>query len=193
MTNRNDFLEEALLSIRQEHKSIEAPADIKERLVEMAELNARTSQPVRRSLRLAASLVAALAAVCAVGAFYLYWAGRSVPRQHTDVAVVTAPRTVPAVSVDASPLGLRPATSSDRRAGAKSLPVASANNSGFFVLPSSEGLPAPSMTALVRVRIRRDDLRQYGLDVSPTNGSEMVVAEFVVGQDGLSRAVRFIR
>lgn len=192
MTNRNEFLEEALSSIRQEHKSIEAPAAIKERLVEMAELNVHASQPVRRSLRLTASLVAALATVCAVGTFYLHWASRSVPKPHTDVAVKTTPQTGAAESSDTTP-SLRPVMSPHRRPGAKSLPVGSANNSGYFVLPSSEGLPAPSMTALVRVRIRRDDLRQYGLDVSPTRGSEMVVAEFVVGQDGLSRAVRFIR
>ena len=63
----------------------------------------------------------------------------------------------------------------------------------FITLPSSEGLPAPSMATLVRMQIRRDELRQYGFDVSPAVASEMVLAEFVVGQDGLSRAVRFVR
>jgi hypothetical protein len=63
----------------------------------------------------------------------------------------------------------------------------------FIKLPSSEGLPAPSMATLVRMQIRRDELRQYGFDVSPAVASQMVLAEFVVGQDGLSRAVRFVR
>ncbi|NUQ27355.1 MAG: hypothetical protein HOQ35_02385 [Acidobacteriaceae bacterium] len=63
----------------------------------------------------------------------------------------------------------------------------------FITLPSSEGLPPPSMATLVRIQIRRDELRQYGFDVSPAVASQMVLAEFVVGQDGLSRAVRFVR
>jgi len=62
----------------------------------------------------------------------------------------------------------------------------------FITLPSSEGLPAPSMATLVRTQIRREELRQYGFDVSPTVASEIVLAEFVVGQDGLSRSVRLV-
>ena len=43
------------------------------------------------------------------------------------------------------------------------------------------------------MRIRRDDLREFGMDVPPTAAPETVLAEFVVGEDGLSRAVRLVR
>jgi hypothetical protein len=60
------------------------------------------------------------------------------------------------------------------------------------VLPSSEGLPASSAASLVRLRIQKASLRQYGLDVPATATSETILAEFVVGEDGLPRAIRLI-
>jgi hypothetical protein len=43
------------------------------------------------------------------------------------------------------------------------------------------------------MRIERDCLRQYGLDVPPTLAPETILAEFLVGEDGLPRAVRIVR
>jgi hypothetical protein len=63
----------------------------------------------------------------------------------------------------------------------------------FIAVPGSETLPAPLETSILRVRIPKGELRQYGFDVPPPDAGEMVGADFVVGDDGLARAVRLVR
>jgi hypothetical protein len=63
----------------------------------------------------------------------------------------------------------------------------------FIALPGSETLPAPLETSILRVRVPKGELRQYGFDVPPPDTGEMVGADFVVGDDGLARAVRLVR
>jgi len=62
----------------------------------------------------------------------------------------------------------------------------------FLPLPASEGLPPTSAVSLVRMRIATGALQQYGLDVPEGAASETLLAEFVVGEDGLPRAIRII-
>jgi len=63
----------------------------------------------------------------------------------------------------------------------------------YIELPASAGLPAPSASTIMRLQISREELRQYGLDVrSAENPSELLLADFVVGDDGLARAVHFV-
>ena len=38
---------------------------------------------------------------------------------------------------------------------------------GFFILPSGVALPPPSATTILRIQMRKGDLRQYGIDVPP--------------------------
>jgi hypothetical protein len=63
----------------------------------------------------------------------------------------------------------------------------------FIAVPGSETLPAPLETSILRVRVPKGELRQYGFDVPPPDAGEMVGADFVVGDDGLARAVRLVR
>jgi hypothetical protein len=63
----------------------------------------------------------------------------------------------------------------------------------FMAVPGSETLPAPLETSILRVRVPKGELRQYGFDVPPPDAGEMVGADFVVGDDGLARAVRLVR
>jgi len=63
----------------------------------------------------------------------------------------------------------------------------------YIELPASAGLPAPTATAILRVQLRKADLRQYGLDVPPSEDAELMMADFVVGEDGLARAVRLVQ
>ncbi len=63
----------------------------------------------------------------------------------------------------------------------------------FIPVPGSETLPAPLETSILRVRVPKGELRQYGFDVPPPDAGEMVGADFVVGDDGLARAVRLVR
>jgi len=65
--------------------------------------------------------------------------------------------------------------------------------SAFIVLPSGSALPLPQQTFLLRVRLKESDLRQFGLDLPEPLASQSTQVEFVVGEDGLARAIRFVQ
>lgn len=60
----------------------------------------------------------------------------------------------------------------------------------FVMLPASFGLPRPGATSIVRIEIRKGDLRRYGVDVPPPVEDQLVRVDFAVGEDGLARAIR---
>jgi hypothetical protein len=63
----------------------------------------------------------------------------------------------------------------------------------FMEVPGSEGLPAPMESSIVRVKMAKGDLRQYGFDVPPAATSEVIHADLYLGEDGLPRAIRLVR
>jgi hypothetical protein len=65
--------------------------------------------------------------------------------------------------------------------------------SAFLLLPSSAVLPPSSNTTYVSVRIHKEDLREFGIDIPEVDAKETVLAEFALGDDGLARAVRLVR
>jgi hypothetical protein len=67
------------------------------------------------------------------------------------------------------------------------------STSVFVPLPSSAGLPPPEETCLLRVRLQRSDLRQFGLELPDAPSTQYTQVDFVVGEDGLARAVRFVQ
>jgi hypothetical protein len=46
---------------------------------------------------------------------------------------------------------------------------------------------------VVRVRLPRQSLRQFGIPVNPERLLERVPADVLVGEDGIPRGIRFIR
>ena len=71
-------------------------------------------------------------------------------------------------------------------------PVHDPGEAEFVPIPGSEGLPVPMGTGVLRVGLPRAALLQFGLKVAPSRAAEMVDADFLVGDDGLARAVRFV-
>ena len=63
---------------------------------------------------------------------------------------------------------------------------------GFIALPGSQTLPEPSEWVIVRLQMTKQELRTYGLDVTAAMESDLVMAEFVVGEDGLARSVHLV-
>jgi hypothetical protein len=63
----------------------------------------------------------------------------------------------------------------------------------FVLLPASEGLPPAAELSVVRIKLRGSDLGQYGLEAPADAVGQTMLAEFVVGEDGLPRAIRIIR
>jgi hypothetical protein len=60
-------------------------------------------------------------------------------------------------------------------------------------LPVSEGLPPAAELSVVRIRLRGSDLQQYGLETPADAVAQTMLAEFVVGEDGLPRAIRIVQ
>jgi hypothetical protein len=63
----------------------------------------------------------------------------------------------------------------------------------FFRLREGEDLAALESVRLVRVELPGSALSEVGLPVDPETANEPVIADVVLGQDGLARAIRFVR
>jgi hypothetical protein len=63
----------------------------------------------------------------------------------------------------------------------------------FLPVPAAPPLERGEHAAVVRVQLPRSSLRTFGLPFSEEQRFERVSADVVLGQDGLIRAVRFIR
>jgi hypothetical protein len=62
----------------------------------------------------------------------------------------------------------------------------------FLALPSGAVLPPSANTTFVCIRLHKEDLRQFGVDIPEIDGKQIVRAEFALGDDGLARAVRLV-
>ncbi len=63
----------------------------------------------------------------------------------------------------------------------------------FVALPYATQLRPDEMAKIVRVRVPRSALVRYGLPVSGERIGEPVNADFVLGEDGMARAVRLVQ
>jgi len=63
----------------------------------------------------------------------------------------------------------------------------------FVPLPVSEGLAPAADLSVVRIRLRGSDLQQYGFETPADAAAKTMLAEFVVGEDGLPRAIRIVQ
>jgi len=57
----------------------------------------------------------------------------------------------------------------------------------------SEGLPPAAELSVIRVTLKGSDLQQYGLEAPADAIAQNMLAEFVVGEDGLPRAIRIVQ
>ncbi len=144
--NRLDELEAVLTELREQHRRLEAPAQLGQSLRAAARSHKTRPMVPHWVWPMAAALV-----ICAV-----LWRGG------------------------------RPAQVVDRGQSPEQL-------TQFVALPGSETLPPPMQTSVLRMEMRKSDLRQFGFDIPPPLAAEVVQADFVVGDDGLARAVRFVR
>jgi hypothetical protein len=64
-------------------------------------------------------------------------------------------------------------------------------SASYIQLPSSATLPEPNETTVVRVVLRKERLRQFGFVVAEGHSSDLTRVDFVLGEDGLARSVRF--
>jgi hypothetical protein len=198
-------LDEILAEIGREHRAIDAPKTLEAAL--HAEAGRRKDSIGARKLRLRwTSAVAAilLAAIATSGAI---WQLRNAHKhQYRHVRSVSTPQAMPEQPLASAQIAARnnaAATASARTRSAgtdrprfheASTNRATGNSLDEFVpLPVSEGLPPAAELSVVRIKLRGSDLRQYGLEAPADSIAQTMLAEFVVGEDGLPRAIRIVR
>ncbi|MCC6861976.1 MAG: hypothetical protein IT158_25615 [Bryobacterales bacterium] len=64
---------------------------------------------------------------------------------------------------------------------------------GFLPVTYGAGLRPPEAVSVVRVSLPRSTLIRYGLPVNMERAAEPLQADVVFGEDGMARAIRFIR
>lgn len=176
-------------------------------LVPPAALETRLRAEVRRRRREAVApwlLAASAAALLVLG----IWIGRSRPEEKLARAVPTlrvphfaAPQLAALPPTTASRLpalsppetGLKPRRSLNSVARSVKPPSGGAAESAIFVLlPGSELLPPAQDLQVLRMRIPRSRFQALGWPVNPDRVDERVLADVVVGGDGVARAVRLV-
>jgi len=200
----NPELDGILSEVRRDHRATDAPASLEPVLRAAAE--GRKAVPAGGRPGFKWSWAAVTALLLAFGIAGGVWQLRT-RHQSTDQQVQSAP--VPQVRVEVvvpskSATQKQSATASSKReAGAvrSRAPELAASPTQqrwnaldeFVPLPVSEGLAPASDLSVVRIKVRGSDLQQYGLDAPGDAATQMMLAEFVVGEDGLPRAIRIVR
>lgn len=191
-------LDEILAEIGREHRAMDAPQRLEAAL--RAETGRRKNSIGARKLRLRWTWAAAAILVAAIAASGALWQMRNAHRQQDHHAgPVPAPRAMPEQPVVSAARNHAVATTSARaRRADPGRPHSTNRATGnlldeFVPLPVSEGLPPAAELSVVRMRLQGSDLRQYGLEAPADAVAQTMLAEFVVGEDGLPRAIRIVR
>lgn len=190
MNNRDLRLEEALSDIRREHLHTTPPEAVKATFIRNVKEGLRPQRFSRLFWPRPILLGPFILLLCAIGVAGFILTRHTAAPPETPIA--TQKPLQPEIHSAQEASVSHPTQSHAHEQSAKAIrPIKGA--SGFIALPSSEGLPTPNVATVVRMRIKPGDLRAFGLHVSPVASQQTILAEFVVGEDGLSRAVRLIR
>ena len=198
----NREIDEILAEIGREHRAMEAPQRLESVLSTAAR---RQREPIGTPGARPWTWAAAMILLAAVAAAGLMWqARRSHEPQKQQVRSVPAPQQTPASMLPSghhigrSDLQAKAAARRDaqiNRIGPRDSPHRTTSNSleEFVALPVSEGLPPATEMSVVRIKLLGSDLQQYGLEAPGDAVAQPLLAEFVVGEDGLPRAIRIVR
>lgn len=195
MSSNQENLREALRVIAEETQGLEASPRVAMAL--RKELKARR----RSSLWRAWWPMAAVAAACLVVGIWLGTARQdtqvaTAPREELQARFEPAPVAAEPTPVVVEPPQQAPVRQAVRRAAwnAPARPPAARETGGRIERPVTPwyfytGLPAPAQGQVVRVMVSAQTAAQYGV---PSGGGS-VPAQVFIGDDGLARAIRFVR
>ena len=186
------------------------PASIKAAMIaEFRGTGDRFSSPVNRGLwqRFAGvrawSLAAAVAAALLLAFFLPRWRRQETPVRQAEVPVVAVlkPRVVkpPVVELPATPpaviAGSKAAHKAPRRAKPQPAPVDDPPEvaTDFIEIPYVEPLRPDQRADVFRVQMPRANMAVFGLPVVGGRLDSRITADVLMGEDGVVRAVRFIR
>jgi hypothetical protein len=204
-TNRD--LDEILAEIGREHRTIGAPERLE--AVLFAAAGKKKKAFAVRSSGFTWNWAAVAILIAAIATAGTIWQIRKRPQpknQHVQSAPVPQVRAAhPSTPVTEKKSVTAKSTRAGRNSAERlrtdraSLRVPSQKPRGwnsldeFVALPVSEGLAPAADLSVVRVKLRGSDLQQYGLEAPADAAARTMLAEFVIGEDGLPRAIRIVR
>jgi hypothetical protein len=200
----NQELDEILAEVGREHREIGAPERLEPILFAAAGSKKRALSVPRPGFTWNWAAVAIL--IFGVATAGTIWQIRKRPQpnnqqvQSAPVPQVRAEAALPSSSVTER----QSVTAKSTRAGRDGRHRASQRDSSlgqpswstldeFVPLPVSEGLAPAADLSVVRIKLRGSDLQQYGLEAPTDAAAKTMLAEFVIGEDGLPRAIRIVR
>lgn len=188
MNRENDSLRDALRALAAETAEASAPDRVRQSL--HSELRGRA-----RRRRLAAWWPAAAAAALLLG----IWLGRPNPAQppagQPSVAAIESVPPEASQALSVAPPALSPAPPAAEpaadRAPKAQLVTATAPAAGRAMTPwfFYSGLPQAERGQVVRIRVSAATAAQFGV----FRGTDDVPAQVFIGDDGVARAIRFVR
>ena len=187
-------------AVRAELASEQAPAQLEQLLLNAFRGQGRAASEVpmpRRNLPWANRRVAAVAAVIlftiSIGTIVFV---RSLPRKVSLPPKAEALRSAPdSLMPSSGAIGKRDelvAISTPRRRN-KARTARAETVTEFFPLNEGDDLESLEFTQIVRVELTPSALREVGLPITYASDRDAVKADLVLGQDGLARAIRFVR
>ena len=206
-TNRE--LDEILAEVGREHRAIGAPERLEPMLFAAADSKKKTFAVGRLGFTWNWAAVATL--IVAVATAGTVWQIRKRPQpKNEQVQSAPVPHVRPAAALPSTSVtGKQSFTAKSTRAGKASADHVKTDRASqrdssrkqpswnsldeFVPLPVSEGLTPAADLSVVRIKLRGSDLQQYGLEAPADAAARTMLAEFVVGEDGLPRAIRIVR
>ncbi|MCZ2152079.1 MAG: hypothetical protein LC126_30415 [Bryobacterales bacterium] len=186
----NAALGAALAMAVKEYGTLEAPPAVESAVLEAFR---RSRRPAAMPLRPGLSWAVAAAVLCL--AVFLWPRNRhpqsaigEVAARRTPVQEIVQPAQPPAPGDRVQPAFPEPGTIP------LSHPAPRWTETVTQFIPLRYGKPVESGETLqvVRITLRRADLLRLGLPVAPDSGSGLVKADVLLGEDGLTKAIRFV-
>jgi hypothetical protein len=194
-------LDEILAEIGREYRAVDAPDSLE--AVLFAAVGNRKRADRKPRVRLAWTLAAVATLLVVIATAGVVWQSRirQRPRMQQTQSVPVR-RVEPEPKLASARVGGResvaPRSGVARRSARKERDSSAKEPTWnsldeFVALPVSEGLPPAAELSVVRMELRGSDLQQYGLQTPADGAARTMLAEFVVGEDGLPRAIRIVR
>jgi hypothetical protein len=183
-------LDKLLAALREDSRGVEAPRHVEAAL--LGAFRAQARKPSRAWMPWAIA-AAAVVVVASGAALSVKWMDQPVPPS-PEVRLAVAP------PAPAFALAMTPKAAPPRRI--KTVPHPTVEPSAqpvqevatdFMPLEDSVGLPPIDSGHILRVQMPQSTMTRFGFPVNPDRMLDPVKADVVFGQDGIARAVRFVK
>jgi hypothetical protein len=182
-------LENLLAGLREQTRGVEAPKRVEAAL--LGAFRAESRRPARHMwMRWALGAAAAVAVILGAGVITMQQPAAPPPAVKVAVAppppiVQPAPKIVPPVVAKRVRRAPRPRVQTP--------PPVQEVATDFLPLDDTATLPPIESGHIMRVRLPQSTMMRFGFPINPDRMMDPVKADVMFGQDGIARAVRFVK